>query len=907
MTVRSGTTDMRASSDSDQLADYGITKLDAEPQEGPTEYKLHLLLRPRRLYTSISTGHLVYGSYSRSSLSTSVSTSAPIQVSSEISVKSTQRPSSHTRQQRLQQLTTQLLWRLQQSSPFHSTSTANLVLPILPEATPKLGVPKKPARLVSGLEESQGALYEIGVADDGIFVGLTEDELDESLNNLRAMAASLGCKVDILRKVVVGKCEWTEESGSMKIYSDHLWVAEALISPDLEYYTLQSSEELLPNNLKHLEIASNEETAVETSGYSKTGQIRVSIAGPSSSGKSSLLGTLTTSTLDNGRGKSRLSLLKHRHEISSGITSSVAQELIGYSSATTSGPDRSVVVVNYASGNVTSWNDIHTAASGGRLAFISDLPGLPRYMKSTLRGLLSWAPHYIILCIPANSCENDETQGSSEHASEIEVCLSYLELCMKLEVPILLAISKLDLASRSGLKLTLTKVLSAIKLAGKRPWILSVTAEPPEQSVNRQTLATADCEEVRKAISVIDMDWSYTIPIIFTSAVNGSGIGKLHAFLRYLPLPKSSPTRSPASHSTLYPRRTNPDVFDIDEVFTMPPCKVYTSTDSRRDHTGVVLCGLVRHGSISIGDELMLGPTLVDPQTNDGNVHQASRPHGVDSASNPSPHNRRFRSRPSSGEFSMSSAQGLSSNNARHPVHAEWQQVRVVSVRNLRLSVRTLLEDQVGTVGIEAIPSGTENGSPNLGRVKKGMVLYKSRTSFQDNSSISAASTLSFSVGFTAAFSTQEFSSPLSPPLILGGHAIVYTANIRAAAKVTCVALADNDVVSAPPSPVEPDFFSFDGDDSDNGNLDHNAGRHAGTESERAIRVSSDSAQEDIKITFVFISSVEWIEVGYPVIIMPGAMTTPSVSGESTMLLGFGGFVGRVSEVLTSNLDQRKK
>lgn len=30
------------------ISDYGVTRLEAEPQEGPTEYKLHLLLRPRR-------------------------------------------------------------------------------------------------------------------------------------------------------------------------------------------------------------------------------------------------------------------------------------------------------------------------------------------------------------------------------------------------------------------------------------------------------------------------------------------------------------------------------------------------------------------------------------------------------------------------------------------------------------------------------------------------------------------------------------------------------------------------------------------------------------------------------------------------------------------------------------------
>lgn len=31
-----------------RLVDHGVTRLEAEPQDGPTEYKLHLLLRPRR-------------------------------------------------------------------------------------------------------------------------------------------------------------------------------------------------------------------------------------------------------------------------------------------------------------------------------------------------------------------------------------------------------------------------------------------------------------------------------------------------------------------------------------------------------------------------------------------------------------------------------------------------------------------------------------------------------------------------------------------------------------------------------------------------------------------------------------------------------------------------------------------
>src|ERR1700760_4223141 len=36
-------------------SDIVVTSLEAEPQDGPTEYKLHLLLRPRRQFTHIST------------------------------------------------------------------------------------------------------------------------------------------------------------------------------------------------------------------------------------------------------------------------------------------------------------------------------------------------------------------------------------------------------------------------------------------------------------------------------------------------------------------------------------------------------------------------------------------------------------------------------------------------------------------------------------------------------------------------------------------------------------------------------------------------------------------------------------------------------------------------------------
>ncbi|KAL4869041.1 hypothetical protein BDV12DRAFT_168510 [Aspergillus spectabilis] len=870
----------------DFLSDYGISKLEPEPQEGPTEYKLHLLLRPRRPYTSISTGRLVGGSYhSRASLSTSVPAAAASSVE-EPSLRLPQARSTESRQQRLQQLTTQLLWRLQQSSPFHSSTTANLVLPVLPEATPRLGATPKPSRLLAGLEESQGALYEIGVADDGTFVGLIYDELEESLSNLQAMAASLGCKVEVLRRVVVGNCEWVEDPGSEeanlgKVHTEDLWVAEALVSPDWDYYRVESPRAEL---LENMSTSTPTPSSTPEENASTTEQIRISLAGPNAVGKSSLLGTLTTSVLDNGRGTSRLSLLKHRHEISSGVTSSVAHELIGYSANRLS--IASSDVVNNASANVAAWDDIHAASEGGRLAFVSDLPGSVRYLKSTLRGLISWAPHYVFLCIPAIG-EEEVSLGSGsgpdppEQPLDINLALSYLALCIKLEIPVIVVITKMDRASRAGLRNNLAKVLSALKVSGKKPAMLPVQSSPTEKGVEFQCIKATDAEEVRKLISTT-VDWAATVPIVLTSAVDGSGIGKLHALLRYLPIPSRPPLRAVNLPESLSYPQPPTCIFDVDEVFAIPPSKVYS--EQRQQNQGVVLCGLVRYGSISVGDELVVGPVIFNTPLDSGNSPEAQRLRPDRRSDHPSQYGS-SRSRPTSGDFSSSFPAGSYPGKISSTVQAHWQRVRVVSVRNLRLPVQKLTEDQVGTIGIEPLGSTHDERFSRLGKIRKGAILASPSIS----SSVSRPlSTLS---GFVASFPSSEFSSSLSPPVLLGGNAIVYIANIRTTVKLTCMALAEDEIISSPPSPTEPEFFSFDADPPG-----HESPRKP--EVNKVVSVSDNGVHGSIDITFSFVTSVEWVEAGSRVLLMPGASAALASAEGSSSPSGLEGFVGHVRQIL---------
>ena len=76
----------------------------------------------------------------------------------------------------------------------------------------------------------------------------------------------------------------------------------------------------------------------------------VVILGGVDAGKSTLLSVLCYGDNDDGEGKGRLNLLRHRHEIESGRSSSIARTLIGFNS--------NGGVINYASTNISTWEQV---------------------------------------------------------------------------------------------------------------------------------------------------------------------------------------------------------------------------------------------------------------------------------------------------------------------------------------------------------------------------------------------------------------------------------------------------------------------------------------------------------------------------------------------------------------------
>lgn len=119
---------------------------------------------------------------------------------------------------------------------------------------------------------------------------------------------------------------------------------------------------------------------------------RIAMIGNVDSGKSTLIGVLTNSALDDGRGAARATVLKHRHEQENGRTSAVTVEIMGYR-----GEDQ---VLATARNHAQRWMEIMEKSDHS--VTLIDLCGHEKYLKTTLFGLTGLMPDYCLLVVGSN-------------------------------------------------------------------------------------------------------------------------------------------------------------------------------------------------------------------------------------------------------------------------------------------------------------------------------------------------------------------------------------------------------------------------------------------------------------------------------------------------------------------------
>lgn len=188
--------------------------------------------------------------------------------------------------------------------------------------------------------------------------------------------------------------------------------------------------------------ANEEDHAVSVEETLSSRNIRIAVVGNVDAGKSTLIGTLTTSALDDGRGSSRCAIMKHRHEIESGRTSTATSHLLGFrhSGEPIAGRDR------IRANKLKSEDEI--ARESYRIITLMDLAGHEKYLKTTIHGVSSGMADYGLILVNSRHPPTHMTQH-------------HLNLCCSFGIPVVVLFTKVDGCPEHALetsKKELTKV-----------------------------------------------------------------------------------------------------------------------------------------------------------------------------------------------------------------------------------------------------------------------------------------------------------------------------------------------------------------------------------------------------------------------------------------------------------------
>ncbi|KAG4442204.1 hypothetical protein IFR05_002314 [Cadophora sp. M221] len=364
--------------------------------------------------------------------------------------------------------------------------------------------------LETRIEEGHGeTIFEIGFENNGDSMALTKNEWDVAIKRLREAAKKVRSDCQVLLTKHVGGEEEAESAANEK------------------------DKECSGKILVRQHPATVEEV-VET---------RIAVVGNVDAGKSTMLGVLVKGGLDDGRGKARVNLFRHKHEIESGRTSSVGMEIMGFDTL-------GKVVTAEVPGRKLSWEEIGKRSA--KVITFTDLAGHERYLRTTVFGLLSSSPNYCLLMVAAN---NGLIGMSKEH----------LGIALALNVPVMVVITKIDICPPHILEQTVQQITKILKSPGARK--IPIFIKNKEECINTAT------QFVSQRIC----------PIFQVSNVTGESLDLVRAFLNILP------------HHGHYDAEA-PFEFHVNDTFSVPFVGTVVS--------GIVKSGVIHAGdTVLIGPD----------------------------------------------------------------------------------------------------------------------------------------------------------------------------------------------------------------------------------------------------------------------------------------------------------------
>jgi GTPase len=276
-------------------------------------------------------------------------------------------------------------------------------------------------------------------------------------------------------------------------------------------------------------------------------EVRIAVVGNVDAGKSTLLGCLTHGILDDGRGHARKSLFRHKHEIESGRTSSVGNDILGFNSDGT--------IVNQKDGHHgknQDWEEICRISS--KVITFIDLAGHEKYLKTTVFGMTGHAPDFCMLMIGSNM-------------GIVGMTKEHLGLALALNIPVFVVLTKIDMCPPNVYQENLRILQKILKSPGCRKIAYLIE--------NKDDVITCSMNFTSERLC----------PIFQISNVTGQNMDLLKMFLNLL------------NARSEYNFKDDATEFQIDEIYSVPG-------------VGTIVSGTCYRGQIRMNDGLVLGPDL---------------------------------------------------------------------------------------------------------------------------------------------------------------------------------------------------------------------------------------------------------------------------------------------------------
>jgi len=257
--------------------------------------------------------------------------------------------------------------------------------------------------------------------------------------------------------------------------------------------------------------------------------IRIAVAGNVDSGKSTLAGVIVNNLLDDGKGLCRNLVMRNKHELESGRTSNI------------------------------SFNNVTKIIKEKRkIISLIDLAGHEKYFKTTMSGITGLFIDYGLILVSANM---GITKMTKEH----------LALFLYQKIPIIVIVTKIDLAPKHIKNMTVNKIKKIVSLP-----IFKKKAYLFPDDIHK-------CKEELDLFMNLGNYLDTFIPIFNISNKTGQNIDNIKNFFYNL---------NPREH---WINKINGSIMYIDSKFNVKGI-------------GLVVSGTLRGKSIKINDKLFIGP-----------------------------------------------------------------------------------------------------------------------------------------------------------------------------------------------------------------------------------------------------------------------------------------------------------